>query len=233
MVFRVPAPTLAVTDSDERFPVHRVYCVGRNYAEHALEMGGLPDREPPFFFAKPADAAFTAAEGYRSGRPGIVPFPSRTADLQHEVELVVALGTGGSDVAAAAALELVWGYAVGVDLTRRDVQALAKDGRRPWDMAKGFDASAPLSGIVRSAVAGHPGSGTIALDVDGRPAQRGDLASQIWPVAEVIAELSTWVELQPGDLIMTGTPAGVGPLRRGGAVRAWIDGVADLEFVVG
>jgi fumarylpyruvate hydrolase len=232
-VVNVPVPDLAIAGSGERFPVHRVYCVGRNYAEHALEMGGLPDREPPFFFAKPADAAFTAADGYRGGAPGFVPFPPRTDDLQHEVELVVALGEGGSGVDASAALDLVWGYAAGVDLTRRDVQAAAKDLRRPWDMAKGFDASAPLSALVPSGTSGHPRSGTIALDVDGRAAQRGDLGSQIWSVPEVIAELSAWVELQPGDLIITGTPAGVGRLSRGSSVRAWIDGVAELEFVLG
>jgi fumarylpyruvate hydrolase len=231
--FRVPAPHLAIDGSAERFPVHRVYCVGRNYAEHAREMGGHPDREPPFFFEKPADAAFTVAEGYPGGDPGVVPYPPRTDDLQHEVELVVALAGGGGEVAAGSALDLVWGYAVGVDLTRRDVQAAAKELRRPWDMAKGFDASAPLSALVPAATSAHPASGTIALDIDGRPAQRGDLSSQIWSVAEVIAELSTWVVLQPGDLIMTGTPAGVGSLAHGSAVHAWVDGVGELEFVLG
>jgi fumarylpyruvate hydrolase len=230
-MFTVPPTTLAVTGSDVRFPVRRVYCVGRNYADHAREMGSDPDREPPFYFTKPADAVFTVAEGYRGGPPGVVPYPPLTQDLHHEIELVVAIGAPVDDGSAATALQHVWGYAVGVDLTRRDLQDQAKATRRPWDLSKGFDASGPLSPLV-PAIGAHPESGRIWLTVDGRLRQEGDLADQIWPVADVIAQLAASVALQPGDLIMTGTPSGVGPIAAGQTVAGGIDGIGELEFIV-
>jgi len=227
----VPPTTLAVTGSDVRFPVRRVYCVGRNYADHAREMGSDPDREPPFYFTKPADAVFTAAEGYRGGPPGVVPYPPLTHNLHHEIELVVAIGTPVTDGSAATALQHVWGYAVGVDLTRRDLQDQAKATRRPWDLAKGFDASGPLSALVAAENA-NPHEGRIWLTVDGQVRQQSDLADQIWSVADVIAHLSASVALQPGDLIMTGTPAGVGPVDAGQTVDGGIDGIGEVTFVV-
>jgi fumarylpyruvate hydrolase len=230
-MFKIAQPTLAVRGSAERFPVRRVYCVGRNYADHAREMGADPDREPPFYFAKPADAAFTVTEGYLQGPANVVPYPPQTGNLHHEIELVVALGTGGADIAAADALAHVWGYAVGVDLTRRDLQDTAKAARRPWDLAKGFDASGPVSELVPAADV-SPDRGRIWISVDDQLRQEGDLADQIWPVADVIAYLSASVTLQPGDLIMTGTPAGVGRIDRGQKVDAGIDGVGEMHFTV-
>lgn len=224
LFFPPAAQGLVVAGQTALFPVHRVYCVGRNYAEHAREMGGDPDREPPFFFSKPADAVTQSA---------VVPWPARTGDLHHEVELVVALGRGGRDIPAQDALACVYGYAVGVDLTRRDLQAAAKRAGRPWDTAKGFDHSAPLSKIVPAACCGHPASGGISLDVNGVERQRGNLSDMIWSVAEVIAELSTYFELQPGDLVFTGTPHGVGALSPGDRVRAAIDGVGSMSFQMG
>lgn len=231
-MFTIAATTLAIAGSAERFPVRRVYCVGRNYADHAREMGADPDREPPFYFAKPTDAVFTAAEGYDGAPPHRMPYPPQTENLHHEIELVAALGAGGADIEPAAALEHVWGYAVGVDLTRRDLQDVAKQSRRPWDLAKGFDASGPMSALVPAASV-DPGRGRIWLSVDDELRQDGDLGDQIWPVADVIAHLSRSVTLAPGDLIMTGTPAGVGPIGRGQRVRGGIDGIGELSFVVG
>lgn len=216
---------VAVAGSDQLFPVRRVFCVGRNYASHAREMGSDPSREPPFFFTKPADAVVSAS--------GSVPYPSTTKELHHEVELVVALGAGGIDIAPEHALDLVWGYGVGVDLTRRDLQAIAKKDGRPWDMAKGFDASAPCSPLLPVAQTGHPQAGHIWLDVNGQRKQEGDLNEMIWPVADVIAALSRLVALAPGDLIYTGTPAGVDALHPGDVVRGGVDGVATFEFTVG
>lgn len=230
-MFAVIAPTLAIAGSQERFPVRRVYCVGRNYAAHAREMGGDPDREPPFYFTKPADAVFTAAEGFEGGPPHHVPYPPQTENLHHEIELVVAIGIGGVDMSADDALGHVWGYAVGVDLTRRDLQDTAKAARRPWDLSKGFDASGPVSTLVPAAEV-DPAHGRIWITVDGEIRQDGDLADQIWPVADVIAHLSTSVALRPGDLIMTGTPAGVGPIGRGQHVESGIDGIGELAFTV-
>lgn len=216
---RLSVPTLPIDGSADRFPVRRIFCVGQNYAEHAREMGSNPDRAPPFFFTKPADAVVENGAS--------LPFPSRTQDLHHEVELVVALGAGGTDVAVEDALALIYGWAVGIDLTRRDMQAVAKKAGRPWDMAKGFDCSAPIGPI-------HPGtppaSGAIALSIDGDPRQSGDLGDMIWSVPEIIANLSTYVELAPGDLIFTGTPAGVGPIAPGQAVRATIAGLPPLDI---
>lgn len=230
-MFTVAETTIAVHGSTERFPVRRVYCVGRNYADHAREMGADPDREPPFYFTKPADAVFTAAQGYLGGPAGVVPYPPQTANLHHEIELVVAIGTGGADIAAEAALQHVWGYGVGVDLTRRDLQDLAKQARRPWDLSKGFDASGPVSPLVPAGVA-DPGQGRIWVCVDGQLRQEGDLKDQIWPVSDVIAHLSASVTLAPGDLIMTGTPSGVGPIERGQRVDGGIDGIGELHFTV-
>jgi fumarylpyruvate hydrolase len=202
------------------FPVRRVFCVGRNYAAHAREMGGDPDREPPFFFCKPADAVVTGGE---------VRYPPATANLHHEMELVVAIGRGGADVPASEALGLVFGYAAGIDLTRRDLQDEAKATRRPWDMSKGFDQSGPVGEIAPVAKVGHPAAGRIFLKVNGEVRQDGDLADQIWAVPEVIAALSRLVHLQAGDLIFTGTPDGVGPLARGDLAEGHIEGVGQLR----
>lgn len=217
-------PTVAVAGSSLRFPVRRIFCVGRNYAEHAREMGASDSRAPPFFFSKPADAVMSAGSA--------VPYPSRTANLHHEIELVVALGGGGCDVNPGDALDLIYGYAVGNDLTRRDVQNAMKEQGKPWDIAKGFDHAAPLSAIAPVADIGHPERGRIWLEVNSAPRQQGDIADMIWSVPEVIAELSTWFELAPGDLIFTGTPAGVGPLKPGDRVRGGVDGVGLLEHTV-
>jgi fumarylpyruvate hydrolase len=216
-------PTVVLTSTGDLFPVRRVFCVGRNYGDHAREMGSDPDREPPFFFAKPADAIVSG---------GHVPYPPATANLHHEVELVVALGRGGAGIAADSALEHVWGYTVGIDLTRRDLQDVAKKGGRPWDMSKGFDASGPV-GVLRSAAEiGHPARGAITLDVAGQRRQTGDLGDMIWSVAEVIAALSGLVTLAPGDLIFTGTPGGVAAVRRGDRLEARVDGVGELTVTI-
>ncbi|MGH3365637.1 MAG: fumarylacetoacetate hydrolase family protein, partial [Nocardioidaceae bacterium] len=212
--------TVPVEGTGSVFPVARVFCVGRNYAEHAVEMGHDPDREPPFFFMKPADAVVPTGS--------TLPFPSLTEDLHHEIELVVALETGGADIAPERALSHVFGYAVGLDMTRRDLQAEAKKAGRPWDMAKGFDRSAPLSPIRPASSIGHPTEGAIWLDINGARRQEGDLAQQIWKVPETIAYLSTLVELRPGDLIMTGTPKGVGRVERGDRLEGHVDGVGEL-----
>jgi fumarylpyruvate hydrolase len=217
-------PTVAVAGSSSRFPVRRIFCVGRNYAEHALEMGARDSRAPPFFFSKPADAVMSGGSA--------VPYPSRTANLHHEIELVVALGSAGRDVVPGEARELIYGYAVGNDLTRRDVQTAMKEQGKPWDIAKGFDHAAPVSAIAPVADIGHPERGRIWLEVNSAPRQQGDIADMIWSVPEVIAELSTWFELAPGDLIFTGTPAGVGPLKPGDRVRGGVDGVGLLEHTV-
>jgi fumarylpyruvate hydrolase len=208
MAFVLPPPappSVAVDGSTDRFPVRRIFCVGRNYAEHSREMGGDPDREPPFFFTKPADAVADSG--------AVLPYPPATTDLHHEAELVVALGQGGRDIAPQDALALVWGYGAGNDLTRRDLQAEAKAMRRPWDMSKGFDLSAVVGPLVRAG--GQGWQGAIRCTVDGDLRQDSDLDQMIWPVPDVIAFLSRLVTLCPGDLIFTGTPAGVGPIARG------------------
>ncbi len=220
-----PVPSLAIAGSSARFPLRRVFCVGRNYAAHSREMGGDPAREAPFFFTKPADAVLPAS--------GSIPFPPATADLHHEIELVAALGAGGRDIDPQDALGLVWGYGVGIDLTRRDLQAVAKDSGRPWDMAKGFDASAPCTELHPVATIGHPSMARIWLEVNEQVRQDGKLDEMIWPVADVIAHLSRLVTLAPGDLIFTGTPAGVGPLAPGDRVRGGVDGVARFELRMG
>ena len=217
-------PSVAVAASAARFPVHRIYCVGRNYADHAREMGVNPEREEPFFFAKPADAV--VADG------AAVPYPPATRNFHHEIELVVALGRPGANIEPAAALEHVYGYAVGIDLTRRDLQLGARDKGRPWDAGKGFDDSAPLSAIRRVSEIGHPARGAITLAVNGETKQRADLSDLIWSVPEVIAHLSRLFTLKPGDLIFTGTPAGVGPLVPGDKVTGAIAGVGEIAVSI-
>jgi fumarylpyruvate hydrolase len=217
-------PAVPVAGSENVFPVRRIYCVGRNYAEHAREMGGNPEREPPFFFMKPADAILTG---------GRMDYPPKTADLQHEIELVVALARGGRDIPAAAALDCVFGYAVGLDMTRRDIQGELKAKGRSWEMGKAFDQSAPISPIVPAGRSGHPQSGAIRLQVNGVERQRGDLSDMIWPVADIIANLSGYVTLQPGDLIYTGTPAGVGKVERGDRLDGAVEGVGTLSVTIG
>ncbi len=213
----VVVPTIQIGGSSQYFPVHRIYCVGQNYAAHAREMGSDSNRKPPFFFGKPADAVVPT--------DARLPFPGKTADLHHEVELVIALGQGGSDVAVSDALSLIYGWAVGIDLTRRDLQAEAKAAGRPWDMAKGFDSSAPVGPLVMGA---PPSSGKIELSLNGAARQSGDVADMIWAVPEIISTLSTYVRLMPGDLIFTGTPAGVGPIHRGDTVTGTIEGAAPI-----
>lgn len=215
----VRVPTVSIAGSEARFPVHRVYCVGRNYAEHAREMGAVPEKGVPIFFLKPADAV-TEADA--------VPYPPGTENLHHEVELVVALQSGGRDLAVEDALGAVYGYAVGNDLTRRDLQSAAKAKGNPWDVSKSLDHGAPISPIRPAADIGHPGSGRIWLSVNGTLRQQGDLSELLFPVAEVIHWLSRYFELRAGDLIYTGTPAGVGPLRPGDLVEAGVDGVGTL-----
>ena len=224
-----PVSSLAVTGTPARFALRRIFCVGRNYAEHAREMGHDPDREPPFFFTKPADAVFDAPEG-----GGVaIPWPSATEDLHFEIELSVAIGRGGADILEAEALAHVFGHAVGIDLTRRDLQAVAKKAGRPWDMAKGFDLSAPHGAIVPVADWNSPGAGAIWLDCDGGRRQEADLADMIWPVPGIIAALSRLVRLEAGDLIMTGTPAGVGAVAAGSVLRGGVAGLPGVELRVG
>jgi fumarylpyruvate hydrolase len=216
-------PTLPVKGSDQLFPVHRIYCVGRNYAEHAREMGSDPDREPPFFFQKNADNVLTS---------GKLPYPSQTKDLHFEIELVVALKSGGANIKPADALGHVYGYAVGLDMTRRDLQNAAKNTGRPWEVGKAFERSAPCTAIVPATAIGHPSKGAIWIDVNGERRQTGDLAQMIWDIPHQIAFLSGLFELAPGDLIFTGTPAGVGSTKAGDRLHGHVDGVGDLEVVV-
>jgi fumarylpyruvate hydrolase len=211
---KLQVATIPIAQSTARFPVRRIFCVGQNYADHAREMGSDPNRQAPFFFTKPADAV--VASGLH------LPFPSRTVNLHHEVELVIALGKGGVDVKPEDAPSMIFGYAVGIDLTRRDMQAEAKKMGRPWDMSKGFDHSAPIGPITRGI---PPASGAIILTVDGDVRQSGDIRDMIWNVFDIIAFLSTYVAAAAGDLIFTGTPAGVGPIRRGERVRGEIAGI--------
>ena len=221
-----PVASLPIRGTAQRFPVRRVFCVGRNYAEHAREMGATDQaegREPPFFFTKPGDAV-VGGEGDIAVR-----YPPMTGNLHHEVELVAALGRGGENVAPAAALDLVFGYAVGLDLTRRDLQARAKEKGHPWDMGKGFDQSAVAGAICPVGQCGHPSAGRIWLEVNGHLRQQGDLSDMMWKVAEIIANLSTMLRLEAGDLIYTGTPAGVGPLVRGDVLSGGVAGVGELR----
>jgi fumarylpyruvate hydrolase len=215
-----PTPSVPVAGSTARFPVGRIYCVGRNYADHAREMGHDPDREPPFFFMKPANAIVENG--------ATLAYPVGTKDVHHEIELVVAIGVGGKNIPVEKALAHVWGYGVGLDMTRRDLQAEAKKQGRPWEMGKSFDESAPVTALRPAAEIGHPAKGNIHVKVNGQIKQTGDLAMQIWSVPEQISYLSGLVTLQPGDLIFSGTPAGVGPVVAGDKLEGHIDGVGDL-----
>ena len=221
-----PLRTLAVASRDERFPVNRVFCVGRNYAAHAREMGKDPDREPPFFFMKPANAIVDAA------RPIRVPYPPKTKNYHHEIELVAAIGKGGRDIAVTDALDHVYGYAVGLDMTRRDLQLEARDKGRPWEFGKSFALSAPVGAVHRVAEVGHPAAAAITLHVNGTPRQSSDIAKLIWSVAECIAVLSAYETLEPGDLIMTGTPEGVNAVVSGDAMQGAIAGLGEIEVRV-
>jgi fumarylpyruvate hydrolase len=225
-VFDPPSlPTVAVVGEPRRFPVRRTFCVGRNYAAHAREMGKDPDREPPFFFTKPADAVVDSGT--------IVPYPPETSDFQYEIELVVAIGREGFDISREAALNLVFGYGVGIDLTRRDLQLEARDKGRPWDWGKAFDQSAPVAPLHRTNGRWRPEAGRIWLAVNDVVKQDADLSELIWPVPDIISILSRSMELKPGDVIMTGTPAGVGPIVAGDKVTGGIDGLGEIDIVIG
>jgi fumarylpyruvate hydrolase len=217
-------PSVAIANSENRFPVHRIYCVGRNYAEHAREMGGDPNREPPFFFCKPADAVVTSGS--------TIPYPLATQSFHHEVELVAALKSGGTNVKPEAALDLVFGYAVGVDLTRRDLQQAMREKGRPWDVGKAFDRSAPIGELLPASASFNVSKSAIALSVNGEVKQSSDIGELIWNVPDIIAHLSGLFELKAGDLIFTGTPAGVGPLKPGDRVEATIAGLSKLNFSI-
>ncbi len=224
-VIAPPVPPAIPVEGGGAFPVRRIFCVGRNYAEHVREMGGNPEREAPFFFTKPADAVLTGGAD--------MPYPPQTANLHHEMELVVAIATGGADIAVAQALGHVWGYAAGLDMTRRDLQSEAKKAGRPWDMAKGFDHSAPIGTLIPAARLPEPTHGTIALRVNGTLRQSSDLSQMIWSVAETIAFLSGFVRLAPGDLIFTGTPEGVAAVGRGDLLEGEIAGVGTVRTRIG
>jgi fumarylpyruvate hydrolase len=218
-----PIPVLPVRGSDRLFPVHRIYCVGRNYAEHAIEMGHDPNREAPFFFQKNPDTLVVNGE---------FPYPDKSSDVHHEFELVVALGKGGKDIPVERALDCVFGYAVGLDMTRRDLQGEAKKLGRPWEVGKAFEFAAPCSEIVPTAAIGHPSKGAVWLKVNGETRQKGDLSQLIWKVPEVIAYLSGLFALKPGDLIYSGTPAGVAAVKRGDRLHGGVEGVGELQVRV-
>ena len=224
-VFDAPrVPSLSVAGTDARFPVHRIYCIGRNYADHAKEMGAVPDRAQPVFFMKPNDAI--VPDG------GDVAYPPATSDLHHEVEMIVGLASGGRDIPVDRALEHVFGYGVGLDLTRRDLQATAKAKSLPWDSSKAFDESAPVSALRRAAEIRHPRTARLTLSVNGELRQRADIADMLFTVPEIIHELSRLWTLMPGDLIFTGTPSGVGPVVKGDRLHAEIAGVGTLTVDV-
>jgi len=220
-----PAPiaTLPVVGTDQVFPIRRVYCVGRNYAEHAIEMGHDPNREPPFFFQKNPDNVTT---------DGTFPYPAKSSDVHHEIELVVALAKGGDNIPAEKALDCVWGYAVGLDMTRRDLQGEAKKMGRPWEVGKAFEASAPCGPLVPASKIGHPSKGAVWVDVNGQRRQTGDLSQLIWNIPETIAYLSGLFTLAAGDLIMTGTPAGVAAVKKGDVMKGGVEGVGEIEIRV-
>ncbi len=228
MNFVIPVPrppSVAVHNTSDRFPIHRVYCVGRNYSDHAREMGHDPDREPPFFFQKNPDTI--VADG------GEFPYPSRTADVHHEIELVVALADGGEDIPERDALDLIYGYSVGLDMTRRDLQSGMKKMGRPWEIGKAFEYATPCAPVRPAREVGHPTCGSIWLKVNGHMRQQGDLNQMIWSVPETLAHLSRFFTLAPGDLIYTGTPAGVGAVARGDILHGGIEGVGELTIAVG
>ena len=216
-------PALPVAGTDALFPVRRVYCIGRNYAAHAVEMGHDPSKEPPFFFQKNPDHLDAS---------GTFPYPGKTADVHHEVELAVVLKSGGSGITVADALSHVYGYTVALDMTRRDLQAVAKDMGRPWDTAKAFEHSAPIGPVVPAGICGHPQAGAITLSVNGTLRQSGDLNQMIWKIPEMIAYLSDYFTLAAGDVILTGTPSGVGPVVRGDRLEARVEGFAPLTVDV-
>lgn len=216
--------SVAIAGSTARFPVRRIFCVGRNYAAHTIEMGGDPEREAPFFFTKPADAVVDS--GAR------IPYPPLTSDVHHEIELVVAIGKAGFDIPEAATFDHVWGYGVGIDLTRRDLQGEAKKAGRPWDWGKAFDNSAPCAPLHPKSGTDHPRSGRIWLAVNGKIRQDADLSELVWNVAEIVSICSRSMELRPGDLIYTGTPAGVGPVARGDLITGGIAGLGEIELRV-
>jgi len=223
-VFPPPAhPSVAVAGTDRRFPVHRIYCIGLNYADHVREFGRDPQASPPVFFMKPADAVVDSGAA--------IAYPPRTENFHYEIELVVAIGRRGRDIAASAALGHVFGYAAGNDLTRRDLQKAAKDRGEPWDTAKGFDHSAPV-GAIRAAALGHIARGRIWLTVNDEPRQESDVSRMIWDVPHIIAALSQLYELRPGDLIFTGTPAGVGPVRPGDRLAGGVEGLEVLHNTI-
>ena len=217
-------PAVAVAGTEDSFPVHRIYCVGQNYAKHAREMGANPEREAPFFFSKPADAV--CPEGAR------LPYPLATEDFHHEIELVVAIGKKGTHISASEALDYVFGYAVGFDLTRRDLQGEAKKKGRPWATAKGFDNSAPCSAVHSVGEVGHLERGKITLSVNGELRQQGDISEMICSVPEIISSLSSFFEICPGDLIFTGTPSGVGPLKRGDSLEGEVENLDRLHITI-
>ena len=217
-------PDVAVQGTSSRFPVRRIYLVGRNYADHAREMGHDPNREKPFFFQKPSDAVLPSGSNF--------PYPPQSSNVHHEIEMVVALGSGGRDIDEANALQHVYGYAVGIDITRRDLQQQMKQQGRPWEAGKSFDRSAPISEIVPVASCGHPKNGRIWLTVNGEVRQDGDLSQLIWSVPEIIATLSASFELAGGDLIFTGTPAGVGPIEPGDRLSGGVQSVGEIEINV-
>jgi len=223
-----PSPfySLTVQRSEKRFPVNRIFCVGRNYAAHAREMGKDPDRDPPFFFMKPASAIVDAAA------PVSVPYPSMTSNYQYEIELVITIGKGGFEIPANEALDHVFGYAVGLDMTRRDLQLAARDAGRPWEFGKSFSESAPIGAVHPVAETGHVKSAAIELTVNGAAKQASDVAKLIWSTAECIAHLSRYEPLRPGDVIMTGTPEGVGPVVVGDVMRGRIDGLSEVTVTV-
>jgi fumarylpyruvate hydrolase len=219
-----PVSSVAVAGTEARFPVRRIICVGRNYAAQAREMGRDPDREPPFFFLKPADTVVD--------NDATVPYPPQTNNFHYEIELVVAIGRAGFDIPVQTALEHVFGYGVGIDLTRRDLQLQAREQGRPWDWGKGFDQSAPIAPLYPVEQVGHPKSGRIWLAVNGEVKQDSDISKLIWPVADIIAIASQSMELKPGDLIMTGTPEGVGPVQRGEMITGGIDKLGEIRIAV-
>jgi fumarylpyruvate hydrolase len=223
-VFNVSQASVAIADSDRRFPVRRIFCIGRNYAAHAREMGGDPDREPPFYFNKAADTVVASGS--------VVDYPPRTDDLQHEIELVVAIKKEGRNISVSNAGDHVFGYAVGIDLTRRDLQAQAKASGWPWDVAKNFDQSAPVGAIHAASAIGHPGRGRIWLSVNDEIRQDGNLDEMIWTVPQLLAEISTYCALAAGDLVFTGTPAGVGRLVPGDKVTGGIEGIGEIGIKI-
>lgn len=231
MAYVIPAPSipaLPVAGTKDLFPVRRVYCVGRNYAAHAREMGGDPTREPPFFFMKPADALQPVAEGATVDHP----YPPKTGNYHFEIEMVVALAKGGRDIPVEQALDHVFGYAVGLDMTRRDLQDEAKQLRRPWELGKAADLSGPVGPIYPVSAVGHPANGTISLTVDGASKQKADLSDMIWSVAEQIAYLSAYFELAPGDVIFSGTPEGVGAVTKGQTMAGGVEGLSEIRLRV-